>query len=124
MTTRHVLSVGQCAPDQASISRFLQSHFDVAITPVPTGPDAIAALRGGHYDLVLINRKLDIDYSDGIDIIRTLKADAELGQVPAMLITNYAEHQENAVSAGAEYGFGKDDLRRSDVVTRLEKFLG
>ncbi len=31
---------------------------------------ALAELRGGQFDLVLVNRKLDSDYSDGIEVIR------------------------------------------------------
>ncbi len=121
--TRRVLSVGQCAPDHSSISRFLQAHFEVAIVPVATAPEALDAVRKETYDLVLINRRLDIDYSDGIEILRDIKADPALAELPVMLITNYPEHQDNAVAVGAERGFGKNDLGRSDIVARLERFL-
>lgn len=123
MTTRQVLSVGQCVPDQRAIENFLHSAFDVAVTAVATGPEAVDLLRKQQYDLVLINRKLDIDYSDGCDIIRDMQADPELRQVPVMLITNYPEHQDNAMALGAQRGFGKNDLGRSDVIARLEPFL-
>lgn len=122
--TRRVLSVGQCVPDTASIKQFLTSTFDVTMVSAADGPEAIDQLRKSPFDLVLINRKLDIDYSDGIDIIRQLKADAELSQIPVMLITNYPEHQDNAVAAGAERGFGKNELGQSDVISRLSVFLG
>ena len=64
--------------------------------------------------------------SDGIDVIRALKADAELSKTPVMLVTNFAEHQQLAVAAGAVEGFGKQSLR--DPATReklaaLEKRL-
>ena len=52
------------------------------------------------YDLVLVNRKLDIDYSDGTEVIRTLKGDSKTADVPLMLVTNYPEHQEAAIAAG------------------------
>jgi hypothetical protein len=38
-------------------------------------------------------------------------------------VTNYREHQENAVQFGAVYGFGKNELGSSDVVSRLEPYL-
>lgn len=121
--TKRVLNVGQCAPDHGSISRFLQSKFDVVIDKADTSADAIAALKERDYDLVLINRKLDSDYSDGVEILRQIKADADFAATPVMLVTNYKEHQENAVTLGAVYGFGKDELGASDVVARLEPYL-
>lgn len=121
--SKRVLNVGQCGPDHGSISRFLHANFDVQIEQIDSGPDTLDRLRKERCDLVLINRKLDADYSDGTDILREIKADPRLAQVPVMLITNYREHQDNAVSLGAEYGFGKLELGSSDVVARLEPFL-
>ncbi|MDZ4683538.1 MAG: response regulator [Planctomycetaceae bacterium] len=122
--TKRVLSVGQCVPDHAAISRMLKSAFDVTITQADTGPAALELMRMQPFDLVLINRKLDIDYSDGNEILRAIKADAGLAATPVMIVTNYAEHQDNAVALGAERGFGKSDLGTSDVVAKLEPWLG
>lgn len=121
---KQVLSIGQCRPDSAAIARFLKSSFDVDIADADTGPVALDLMRKQRFDLVLINRKLDIDYSDGADILQAIKADSALAATPVMLVTNYAEHQDNAVAMGAERGFGKSDLGRSETVTRLEPFLG
>jgi CheY-like chemotaxis protein len=123
MMPKKILSIGQCVPDHGSISRFLQSNFDVQIEKCDTAPAAIDRLRQQPFDLVLINRKLDSDYTDGVEILRTIKADAQLAATPVMLVSNYPEHQENAVALGAEYGFGKAELGSSDVVARLEPFL-
>lgn len=120
---RQVLSVGQCGPDHSSISRFLKSSFDVVISTADTIVDAMYDLRATKYDLVLVNRKLDADYSDGGELIRLMKADPVLADVPIMLVSNYPEHQANAVALGAEPGFGKLELGKSDVVSRLEAFL-
>jgi CheY-like chemotaxis protein len=120
---KHVLSVGQCVPDQSAITRFLKSKFDVVVTEADTGSETLALLKKQPFDLVLINRKLDVDYSDGSDILRTIKADPALAATPVMLVTNYAEHQDNAVAMGAVRGFGKAEVGRSDVVERLESFL-
>ncbi|MBI1349202.1 response regulator [bacterium] len=122
--TKRVLSVGQCGPDHGSISRFLKSTFDVAIETAATATETFDVLAKQHYDLVLINRKLDEDYSDGDEIIRQMKADANLSAIPVMLITNYPEYQDNAEQLGAVRGFGKNDLGRSDVIARLEPYLG
>ena len=77
------------------------------------GPsDAFGSPTEEPFDLILVNRKLDQDYSDGLEIVRQIKADAKLRSVPCMLITNHADQQQVAVAAGAEYGFGKKELLR------------
>ena len=72
---KRVLDVGQCVPDHQTIRTFLDQHFDVEITQTHGPDDTLAELRGGRYDLVLINRKLDRDYSDGLEIVKQIKAD-------------------------------------------------
>ena len=113
---KRVLDVGQCGPDHDTIRRYLTSHFDVEIVQTHGLADTLTELRAGHFDLVLINRKLDADYSDGIEILREIKAAAEIAHVPVMLVTNYPEHQEAAVAAGAHRGFGK--LEFDDPATK------
>ena len=58
-----------------------------------------------------------------LDVIREIKADPHLTNVPCMLVTNYAEHQQSAVKAGAEYGFGKKELYAQETQQRLARFL-
>lgn len=121
--TKRVLNVGQCVPDHGSITRFLQSVFDVHVEKIDSQADALDRLRKGPCDLVLINRKLDADYSEGTEILKLIKSDPALAHVPVMIVTNYPEHQDNAVALGAVYGFGKNELGASDVVARLEPYL-
>lgn len=107
---RKVLDVGNCGPDFASISGFLTSRFDCELVQAHGLDDALAELKKNDYALALVNRKLDRDYSDGIEIIKAIKADSQLSGVPVMLVTNYAEHQDAAVKLGAERGFGKLEM--------------
>jgi CheY-like chemotaxis protein len=118
-----ILDIGNCGPDHAALSAMLRQGFDAQVLQADQWSDAIAVLRNHHVDLVLVNRKLDIDYSDGIEIIRRLKADSTFQLIPVMLITNYAEHQEAAVALGAEYGFGKLELRSPETKERLARCL-
>lgn len=120
---KRVLDVGQCDPDHGSIRRMLETRFAVEIDRADTGDDALEKLRAAPCDLVLVNRKLDIDYTDGMAVIERIKADPALAQVPVMLVTNYPEHQQAAVAAGAEYGFGKKELSLPATHQRLAKFL-
>ena len=72
---------------------------------------------------MLINRKLDADYSDGLEILRAIKADPHMAAVPVMLVTNYAEHQDAAVAAGAVRGFGKLEYGDPQTAEKLRPFL-
>lgn len=118
-----VLSVGQCVPDEAALEQFLRANFTVHIVTADTTPEAMNLLRSTSYDLVLINRKLDADYTDGTDLLRLIKSDEALQATPVMIVSNYPEYQDAAVQMGAVYGFGKAELGRSDVIARLEPFL-
>jgi CheY-like chemotaxis protein len=120
---KHVLNVGQCNPDHNSLSRFLQSRYDVQIARAATAVEALDLLRKQSFDLVLVNRKLDSDYSDGTEVIRLMKAEPALAATPVMLVTNYAEHQANAMALGAVQGFGKDELSLSATVSALDPYL-
>ncbi len=120
---KHVLSVGQCGPDTATLGAFVERHFSALLATADTGDEARAALAAEKFDLVLVNRKLDIDYSDGIEIIRQIKADPRFAAIPCMLVTNYPEHQQAAVAAGAEPGFGKLEYGRPETCAKLARFL-
>jgi CheY-like chemotaxis protein len=122
--TKRVLDVGNCVPDHAAIRKLIEAAFDAQVVQAHSADDALTELRQGQIDLVLVNRKLDRDCSDGLDIIRQIKQDPELAATPCMLITNYAEHQESAVQAGAELGFGKLELAKPQTHEQLAKFLG
>lgn len=121
--TKQVLDVGNCGPDFSSIHSFLTNRFDCEVKQCHGPDDTLNALRSGEVALVLVNRKLDRDYSDGIEIIKQIKSDPELKDVPVMLITNFAEHQDAAVEAGAERGFGKLEYDKPETVERLKPFL-
>lgn len=120
---KRVLDVGQCGPDHATICNYLARNFDCEVVPVDDAAAAMAELRRQSYDLVLVNRKLDIDYTDGIEVIRALKSDARTANVPAMLVTNYPEHQDAAVAAGAVRGFGKLEFGKAETREKLARFL-
>jgi CheY-like chemotaxis protein len=122
---KRVLDVGQCGPDHATICRFFAAHFnDVEVEQAAAADDTLALLRRGHFDLVLVNRKLDEDYSDGIEVIHAIKRHPELADVPVMLVTNYAEHQDAAVSAGAIRGFGKLEFNDPATKEKIAAALG
>jgi CheY-like chemotaxis protein len=112
---KRILDVGQCGPDHATISRYLTEHFDCEVVRADALTDALENLTSQPFDLVLVNRKLDIDYSDGLEVIRQMKTNPATADVPVMLVTNYVEHQDAAVAAGALRGFGKLDFDKPET---------
>ncbi len=123
MASKTVLNVGQCRPDTAAITHFLTSNFDVKVVNTDLPADSLQALQDHEVDLVLINRKLDADYSDGMEILAAVKNDPTTAEIPVMLVSNFPEWQDKAVDAGATYGFGKAELNSSEVVERVRGAL-
>ena len=120
---KRVLDVGQCAPDHASIRRLVEGNFEAAVVQAHGLDDMLAHLEQEKFDLVLVNRKLDADDSDGLEIIKRIKNRPEMTETPVMMVTNYAQHQQTAVAAGAEPGFGKQQLRDPATLAKLARFL-
>lgn len=118
-----VLDVGNCSMDHGAIRAMLEKSFGAEVVQAHGEHDALSLLGRQKFDLVLVNRKLDQDYSDGLEIIKSIKKDGRLSAVPCMLITNYPEHQQDAVAAGAEPGFGKKELYAEETQKRLSRIL-
>lgn len=122
--SKRVLDVGQCSADHAAITGLLQRNFEAEVVRTHRAADTLSALRKDQFDLVLINRKLDSDGSDGIEILKQIKADASLSEVPVMLVSNYGDQQQRAVAAGAVPGFGKAALQLPQTVDIVRQVLG
>ena len=123
MTGKTVLSIGQCRPDQAAISHYLTSHFGATVLTADLAIDAYQLLKSQTINLVLINRKLDADDSDGMEILQKILDDKATATLPVMLVSNFAEWQEKAVALGATYGFGKAELNHPETKQRLSAVL-
>jgi CheY-like chemotaxis protein len=121
--TKRVLDIGNCGPDHGAIRAMFERSFGADVAQADGAHDALAMLRREPFDLVIVNRKLDQDDSDGLDVIAQIKADARLQQIPCMLVSNYPDQQQAAVAAGCEYGFGKRQLYDAATHERLAKIL-
>ncbi|WP_254509603.1 response regulator [Anatilimnocola floriformis] len=120
---KRILDIGNCSHDFGLISGMLRKQFAAEVVQCHGPDDSLDALRHGQFDLVLVNRQLDQDYSSGLDIIQTIKADPQLSSIPVMMVTNYAEHQAQAVASGALPGFGKRELYTDQTQQRLGAVL-
>ncbi len=120
---RSVLLVGHCGADTASLTRMLQAHFTVRIESAATLADSLALAQRAKYDLVLVNRILDQDGSQGLEVIREWVSTARTADSPVMLVSNYASAQQEAIEAGAQPGFGKQSLHLPETRDSLRPFL-
>jgi two-component system chemotaxis response regulator CheY len=96
------------------LSLYLKGNgFDVVTAE--NGLDAIEKLGGETVHLVVTD--LNMPYMDGIEFIRTMKANPDTGHIPALMITTEDDDEERqrAASAGADGYLIKPVT--SDVVT-------
>lgn len=119
-----VLSIGQCRPDGAALAHYLASHFGATILTADLPGPALQKLAAQTVDLVLINRQLDLDGSDGLEILRQIRSGSVQPDVPVMLVSNYDEWQQKAIELGAIRGFGKAELNRPETRQRIADALG
>ncbi|MCB1169138.1 MAG: response regulator [Leptospiraceae bacterium] len=121
--SKKVLDVGQCNPDHMAI-RSLMESFGAEVHRVALPSQAMELLEKESFDLVLVNRKIDQDYTDGAELIKMMKARDATRSIPVMLVSNLPEAQKEAVALGAEKGFGKDYLRARNTIEMLQPYLG
>ena len=108
------LDIGNCDADHGFIKHMLETNFDARLVRAHGLDDALKALTENEVDLILINRLLDTDGSEGMEVFRSLKTSGH-EKIPTMLITNYQEHQDKAVAEGAVQGFGKSALNSDET---------
>ncbi len=121
---KRVLNVGHCTPDHRAIAAMIEGHFAAVVDATDSLAQTLEQLRTHAFDLVLVNRILDRDGSDGLLVIQRVKTDPDLSDTPVMMVTNFAEHQQRAQDAGALVGFGKQALHAPETLATLKPLLG
>ena len=118
-----VLDVGNCDMDHGSLRAMLEANFQVSLLRAHTAEEAFDLLQSQEIDLLLVNRKLDRDQSDGLAMIKLVKAHPELSGTACMLISNFDQYQQQAMESGAEPGFGKQRLQAPETKALLASLL-
>jgi len=118
-----VVDCGNCGPDFNSIRQMVRTNFDASVVQTHGAEDTLELLREKKVDLITVNRKLDRDYTDGMEVIKKIKAESEFNSIPIMLVTNYDEHQQAAIAEGAIEGFGKLSITEPATKSKLEAYL-
>jgi two-component system chemotaxis response regulator CheY len=119
MSTRRVLSIGQCGADHGALARTFRQHFGAEVVSASDAAEARTLLDEEHYDLILVNRILDSDGTSGMEIIKKLKGEETISAVPIMLVSNHEEAQREAMDHGAVAGFGKGSLGQPQMIARV-----
>jgi len=122
MASSRVLSVGQCSFDSASLERVFEQDYSAEVDSVDSARDALSRMASETYDLVLVNRRLDMDGSSGVALLEKLQAQAP--SVPVMLVSDKEDAQAEAVAKGALPGFGKSALRSAETAEKIRVALG
>lgn len=120
---KRVLDVGNCNADHGSVRSLLKRHFDVEVDRVHNTEEALRELHARTYDLVLVNRLMERDGSDGLELIQQMHQEAGLRTIPIMMISNFDDAQQRAIAAGARPGFGKAQLQAASTLERLHACL-
>ncbi|GJQ26464.1 MAG: hypothetical protein HBSAPP02_14960 [Phycisphaerae bacterium] len=123
MDVSRVLDVGNCDPDHGMIRGMLERNFRVAIDRVMFVDEAIEKMRSNQYDLVLFNRLIFEDGSEGIDLLHRAKSDPAVKRAPMMMISNFEKAQAKSVAAGGVMGFGKAVVDSPGTVALLSQYL-
>ncbi|MDB2318242.1 hypothetical protein OAK85_02615 [Mariniblastus sp.] len=118
-----LLIVGQCDFDFQRISFVLSKIYNIEIHRADLFDDAIQSALDQPYDLILINRLMDLDRSEGMAILHELKSNPQTESTPTMIISDYQEAQDAAVAAGANPGFGKATLDTPKTFELLSNHL-
>ena len=120
---RKLLIVGQCDFDYQRISFVLSKIYDIEFHRADSFDDAIQKSLDQQFDLIMINRLMDLDRSEGMAILHELKSNPQTENTPAMIISDFQDAQEAAVAAGASPGFGKARLDTPQTFELLSNFL-
>jgi CheY-like chemotaxis protein len=109
--------------DHSHIRRVLLRNFAVEVTPVHDPAEVPQRVQEGNVVLVLVNRIIDQDRTEGLDLVRDLQLRDTTRDVPVMLVSDREQAQAAAVAAGAVTGFGKSDLGNDRALASLRPYL-
>ncbi len=121
---KKVFLVGHCSPDSSYLSIAVKAIAPDCVIARVNDEASLAAALNDSPDLLMVNRMLDGDFAaiSGIDLIARCRQ--RHPRLKAMLISNYADAQAQAVAAGAVPGFGKSELPTSKAREVLATALG
>ena|SRR5688572_25396854 len=121
---KKVVLVGHCGPDSSYLRMTVAAAQKGTVVVSADDEQTLTSAIEQGADLLLFNRILDYGFEEetGVELIKRLKATHPALRM--MLVSNYADAQEDALKAGALPGFGKKELGSSRVAGMLREALG
>lgn len=118
-----ILIVDDMAVIREPIAATLKQHGFSTLT-ASTGEEALAALRTRKPDLILLD--VAMPEMDGLQLLRVLRADANLPQPPVILLTSMdaREHMLEARELGVEHYLLKSKFSVQQMLAAINQVLG
>jgi two-component system cell cycle response regulator DivK len=120
MTQRARLLLVEDHPLNRELAEAILVRAGYEVLVVPNGESALAAVRGEHPDLILMD--IELPGLDGLEVTRRLKADAALRDIPVLALTAYAMRgdEQRCRAAGCDGYLTKpiDRMTLLDAVAR------
>ncbi len=119
-----VTLVGHCGPDSSFLRMAISSALPGATVKMADTDAELADVIETGSDLLLFNRVLEVgfDNSDGVELLRQTKA--KHADLTVMMVSNFAETQQEAEAAGAAPGFGKNAIGSDEVKAKIRDAVG
>ena len=95
-----IMIVDDCNTTRKLLGHYLRSR-GYSVVFAENGLDALEKLAINDVNLVMTD--LNMPYMDGIELIRTLRSDSELSEIPILMVTTESDdkEREKAISSGA-----------------------
>ncbi len=109
------------AEDEPAIAKALElklTHAGYQVTLAPDGAAALAAIKDGSFDMLLLD--LIMPKTDGFGVLETLQG--KKSKLPVIVLTNLGQEEdlERAKKLGASDYFVKADTPIAEVVSHVE----
>lgn len=99
------------------------SQEGYAVLPAENGAEAIKELEKEVPDLVLLD--IIMPYVDGLQVLKKMKADERLKNIPVILLTNLSQKENinEGLGLGAEDYLVKSHFTPSEVLEKIKKYI-
>jgi len=93
------------------------------VLPAENGAEAIKKLEKEIPDLILLD--IIMPYVDGLQVLRKIKADEKLKDIPVILLTNLSQKENinEGLGLGADDYLIKSHFTPSEVLEKIKKYI-
>ena len=106
------------------LERKLLANHGYAVETAVDGADAWNSLRAGSYDLLVTD--IDMPRMDGIELVRLIRADARLRDLPVVVVSykDRPEDRARGLEAGADFYLPKSSYEDESLLRAARELIG